>query len=62
MSQEEIRRTIGADSLEYLSMNSLKEISKGCMINDFCYGCFTGKYPIDVPETIDKHRFEKIKF
>ena len=62
MTKEEIQKKIGADSLEYLSMDSLKEIAKGCKINDFCYGCFTGTYPIEVPETLEKDRFEKIKF
>ena len=62
LTYEEIEKEIGADSLEYLSMASLKEIAKGCKINDFCYGCFTGKYPIEVPETLEKDRFEKIKF
>ena len=62
MTKEEIQEKIGADSLEYLSMDSLKEIAKGCKINDFCYGCFTGTYPIEVPETLEKDRFEKIKF
>ena len=62
MTKEEIQKEIGADSLEYLSMDSLKEIAKGCKIDDFCYGCFTGTYPIEVPETLEKDRFEKIKF
>ena len=29
-------------------------------IKDFCTGCFTGKYPIEVPDEIQKDRFEKI--
>lgn len=56
---EEIRKEIGADSLEYLSLESLKEISKDCKVDSFCNGCFTGKYPIEVPKEIDKDRFEK---
>ena len=59
---EEIRQEIGADSLEYLSMESLKEITKDCKVDGFCDGCFTGKYPIEVPKEIDKDRFEKIQF
>ncbi len=58
---EEIRKEIGADSLEYLSLDSLKQITKGCKVDDFCYGCFTGKYPIEVPKEIDKDKFEKIQ-
>ena len=59
---EEIRQEIGADSLEFLNLESLKDITKGCHINKFCDGCFTGKYPIEVPKEIDKDRFEKIEF
>ena len=57
---EEIRQDIGADSLEYLSLENLREIAKGSNMTDFCYGCFTGKYPIEVPNDIDKDTFEKI--
>lgn len=57
---EEIRKEIGADSLEYLSMDNMFEIAKESNINSFCTGCFTGKYPIEVPDKIQKDRFEKI--
>lgn len=59
---EEIRKTVGADSLEYLSLDSLKEISKECKIQGLCTGCFTGKYPVEVPTEIKKDTFEEIKF
>ncbi len=57
---EQIRQEIGADSLEYLSMESLLEIAKKSKRGGFCTGCFTGKYPIEVPDEIQKERFEKI--
>jgi amidophosphoribosyltransferase len=41
-STNEIRCYIGADALNYLSLDSLKSVAGP----DFCYGCFTGKYPI----------------
>lgn len=59
---EEVRKMIGADSLEYLSLESLKEITKDCYIPNLCTGCFSGKYPIDVPKEINKNSFEEIKF
>ena len=59
---EDIRKEIGADSLEYLSLENLKEIIKDCKVESFCDGCFTGKYPIEVPENIDKESFEKLQF
>lgn len=58
---EEIRQEVGADSLEYLSLDSLKEITKNCNIKNLCTGCFTGRYPIEVPKEIQKDRFEAIK-
>ena len=59
---EEIRQIIGADTLEYLSIDNLKEITKECNMEDFCMGCFTGKYPIEVPGEIKTNKFEeKIK-
>lgn len=57
---EELTRDIGADSLEYLSLESLDIITKGCKVNGFCYGCFTGEYPIEVPKEMPKDRLEKI--
>ena len=61
-TKEEIRLDIGVDSLEYLDLENLKEIAKGSNMEDFCFGCFTGEYPIEVPKTLDKDVFEKIKF
>ncbi|MCC8103435.1 MAG: class II glutamine amidotransferase [Clostridiales bacterium] len=43
---EDIRRIIGADSLAYLSLERLPELTAGLPI---CNGCFTGKYPMDPP-------------
>lgn len=57
---EEIREQIGADSLEYLSLENLRKIAEGSNMKGFCEGCFTGKYPIEVPDEIQKDKFEKI--
>ncbi len=59
---EEIRQSVGADSLEYLSIDSLKEITKDCKISNLCMGCFTSEYPVEVPTDIKKNSFEEIKF
>lgn len=40
-----ICKKIGADSLEYLSLDNLKAISPS---TSFCLGCFTGDYPAHV--------------
>ena len=58
---EEVRKLIGADSLEYLSLDSLKEITKDCKVPALCTGCFTGKYPVEVPKEINKNTFEEIE-
>ncbi len=60
MSIDEIREHLGADSLEYLSLDNVRKIVADYGVNDFCDGCFTGKYPIEVPKEIKKDRFEKI--
>ena len=59
---EEVRQIIGADSLEYLSLESLKAITKDCHVPALCMGCFSGKYPVEVPSEIQKNSFEEIKF
>lgn len=59
---EEVRKIVGADSLEYLSLKSLGEITKDCHVKGLCTGCFSGEYPIDVPKDINKNSFEEIKF
>ena len=41
---EEIRQFIEADSLAYLSLDSLRA-SVGDSDQRFCYACYTGKYP-----------------
>lgn len=56
MTVEEIRRKIGADSLEYLDLDNLLAIGKEKGVK-FCSGCFTGKYPITVSGS-GKHQFD----
>ncbi len=44
---EEIRKAIGADSLEYLTIEDLMKTVEGSSCG-FCTGCFTGNYPMNV--------------
>lgn len=53
---EEIREMIGADSLAYLDMNRLSELSEGLSI---CTACFSGDYPIEPPQEDIRGEFEK---
>jgi amidophosphoribosyltransferase len=47
---EEICEIAGADSLEFLSMENLYKIAPNAQCG-FCDGCFTEKYPLDIPES-----------
>ena len=49
---EEIRKDFAADSVEYLSVDGLKEAVRGEQTTTHCTGCLTGEYPLP-PDTID---------
>lgn len=55
---EEIANEIGVDSLAYLSVEATHKLAEGAHCG-FCDGCFTGKYPIDVPKEQPKDKFEQ---
>lgn len=57
MSIKEIAMSIHADSLGYLSAENVLKIAPNAKCG-FCSGCFTGKYPIEVPEEMPKDKFE----
>ncbi len=46
MTTEEIAKQIGADTLDYLSINNLE---KSLCDKKYCLGCFNGVYPIYAP-------------
>ncbi len=46
-SVEEICEILGADSLGYLDISRLPELTDG---RQYCDGCFSGNYPIEPPE------------
>lgn len=52
-SIEEIKEMIGADSLEYLSLEGLLKTPCGARCG-FCTACFDGGYPVEVPEEGNK--------
>lgn len=59
-SIEEIRKIIGADSLGFLSIDSLEK-SVNSKKSTYCKACFTGNYPMPVQLDFDKFHLEKIK-
>jgi amidophosphoribosyltransferase len=50
---EEIRRSIGADSLGYVSLEGLIEATEIAEKN-LCSACFTGSYPIAIPADLSE--------
>ncbi len=59
LSTEEICRSIDADSLGYISLDSLVEATTVPMAN-LCRACFDGVYPVELPaaEDLGKHLLE----
>ena len=57
-SAEEIAKEIGADSLAYLTVDAAHRLAgrTGCR---YCDGCFTGCYPIEIPDGQGKSKFEQ---
>ena len=54
-SVQEISAQIGVDSLTYLSWQGMLEVT-GEDPNDFCSACFTGDYPISIPDNIKRSK------
>ena len=54
--ENQICKSIGADSLRYLSAEHLVQSCKQCNLN-FCQGCFTGEYPY----AVDEYEADKLK-
>ncbi len=54
---EEMRDIIGVDTLGFLSTKAVGKIAKGCRLG-LCDACFSGNYPVKVPEKAEKNLFE----
>jgi amidophosphoribosyltransferase len=61
MDNEEIRRSIGADSLGYVSLAGLVTATEQPKTR-LCRACFDGEYPIELPSDnlIGKHVLEGV--
>lgn len=56
--EEQICKSLGADSVHYLTIDQLVSTCEGAHTN-FCLGCFNGKYPYPLEEyETDKLKFE----
>ncbi|MFW6359321.1 MAG: amidophosphoribosyltransferase, partial [Chroococcales cyanobacterium] len=62
MSVEEIRQQIGVDTLAYLSWEGMLKTT-GEDPESFCSACFTGDYPVEIPENVKRSKLilEKAK-
>ncbi|MDR2722756.1 MAG: amidophosphoribosyltransferase [Cellulomonadaceae bacterium] len=60
LTTDEVCRSIGADSLGYISLNAMIEATNQ-PANTLCAACFTGKYPIELPpaDQLGKHLLEQ---
>ncbi len=60
MTVDEICRSIGADSLGYVSLDGLVDATR-VESGDLCHACFDGVYPIDLPDAtlLGKHLLEE---
>ncbi|WP_217361292.1 amidophosphoribosyltransferase [Metallococcus carri] len=61
LNVEEIRASIGADSLGYISEQGMVDATEQ-PASELCTACFTGNYPIELPEDgrIGKHVLETL--
>jgi len=57
MTADEVGAAVGATSLAYLSLAGLQR-AMGRPADGYCRACFTGDYPIPVPDALSKERFE----
>ncbi len=59
LSTDEVCRSIGADTLGYISLDELVAASR-VPKNDLCRACFDGVYPVELPEPrlLGKHLLE----
>ena len=61
-SVKEIEERIGVDTLAYLSWEGMLEATQQDT-NNFCSACFTGDYPVSIPEDVKRSKLilEKMK-
>jgi len=59
-SVEEIRKQVGADSLGYLSIDGLLKAVRGTR-QEYCLACFTGEYPVPIPQGLGKASLEEVR-
>jgi amidophosphoribosyltransferase len=64
MDIESIRQKIGADSLDYLSLPGMLKAIEDVVgfKNSYCTACFSGDYPIEIPDWLFENERDKTLF
>ena len=57
MTLDEMRSWIGADSLAFISLQGLRNALPDVREQGFCEACFSGDYPVAIPESLFKKSF-----
>ena len=62
LTLDEIRERVGADSLEFLSLEGMMRAVGNAdgAESGYCNACFTGRYPLEVTEAPVKLSFEGV--
>ena len=60
-SPEDIARMIGADSVQFLSVERALTLAGRESADSLCAACFDSRYPAGVPSITEKDRFEKLQ-
>ena len=55
---KEIEKYLGVDSLEYLSIDEMKQAVSEAGVDNFCTACFSGQYPTVVDSEFKKEMYE----
>src|SRR5699024_2358717 len=61
MGLDEMNAWIGSDSLAFISLEGLRAAVSDARHQGFCDACFTGDYPVDIPEALAARSFRTKK-
>lgn len=57
MSIEEMSEWMGADSLAFISLQGLRDSLPDVESKGYCDACFSGSYPVDIPDSLSENSF-----
>ena len=57
MTLEEMNDWIGSDSLAFITLDGLRASLADAGHDGFCTACFTGDYPVPIPDDVAKKSF-----